>query len=165
MSVEFVRELFDDLGRRLSRRASKHIEAVCSSLGLPVATWFRWWLECRPASATYDNIVMSPKTDSAFGEWLKGERMYAPKRVALQMDALKMKLKDAVLTPGEELKRPIRGVGPLVQFTLGRYLDCPLDVEWLRRPAADELAAKPWLEDALSRYREFLPETENSGKQ
>ena len=132
-------------------------------MGLPVATWFHWWLECRPASATYDNIVMSPKTDAAFGDWLKGEQMYAAKRVSLQAENLRMKLKDTVLTPGEELKRPIRGVGPLVQFTLGRYLDCPQDVEWLRQAAVDELTAKPWLRGVLSKYGEYLPEPENNG--
>jgi hypothetical protein len=155
-----VRKLFDAMGRKLSRKASRHIEDVCRERNLPVNTWFRWWLEERPVTDTYDNIVLSQKTDGDFDQWLAGERMYAPARVSAQLEELKLHLKDAVLPPGEALRRPIRGVGPLVHFTIGKYLEHSPDVEWIRDEAVDELSAKPWLSGVLARYREFLPEPE-----
>ena len=157
-NAPLVKKLFDTMGRRLSRTASRHIEDVCRGRGLPLNTWLRWWLETRPTSSTYDNIICSPNTDGEFDQWLAGERMYAPGRVTSQLEELKLFLKDAVLPPQEALRRPIRGVGPLVHFTIGRYLGNPPDVEWLREGAVDELSAKPWLAGVLAKYREFLPE-------
>lgn len=153
-----VSKLFFDMGRRLSRKARRHIEEVCERQDVPLNTWYRWWLETRPTYATYDNIVCSGISDGTFDRWLKGEREYAVRRMAAQLDSLSLHLKDAVLSPDEELSRPIRGVGPLVQFTIGRYLDHPQAVEWLREAATDEVSAKPWLAGVLSKYTDFLPE-------
>lgn len=153
-----VARLFLDMGRRMSRRARNHVNELCGAMGLPTNTWYRWWLETRPTGDCYDNIVTSPKTDSEFSAWVEGERMYALKRVEAQAEEFKIALRDSVLPPNETLRRPIRGVGPLVQFTLGRYLGCPPDVAWLEEAAVDELSAKPWLAGVLRKYSGFLPE-------
>lgn len=160
MSDVLVGRLFFEMGRRMSVTARRHVSDLCLSMELPPNTWYRWWLETRMSSSPWDNVVLSPKTDAAFAEWVRGERMYSVKRVKSQIDELKITLSDSILTPGETLRREIRGVGPLVHFTLGRYLDCPQDVEWLRESAADELSAKPWLASVLEKYKEFLPTVE-----
>ena len=160
MGIPLVKRLFDSMDRKLSRKASRHIEDVCRERSLPVNTWYRWWLETRPTSSTYDNIVTSPKTDADFDEWLAGERMYSVTRISGQLETLKLTLKDSVVPRGEALRRTIHGVSPLVQFVSGRYLGHPPDVEWLREAAVDELSAKPWLGDVLAKFKEFLPEPE-----
>ena len=157
-SEPLVARLFQDMGRRMSRKARNHVNDLCEGMNLPPNTWYRWWLETRPTGDCYDNIVTSPKTDAEFSSWVEGERMYAARRVAAQAEALKIALRDGFLNPDEELRRPIRGVGPLVHFTLGRYLGCPPDVAWLEERAVDELSAKPWLAAVLMKYSEFLPE-------
>ena len=157
-SQPLVKKLFDTMGRKLTRKSSRHIEEVCRERGLPINAWLRWWLETRPTFSTYDNIICSAETDGEFDQWLAGERTYAVSRISSQLEELKLNLKDSVLPPEEALRRPIRGVGPLVQFTIGRYLGNPPDVEWLHEAASDELSAKPWLANVLAKYREFLPE-------
>lgn len=151
------RDILVAAGVRFSRKAVAHIEKLCGDERLKPRTWFRWWLETR-ASVGYDNIVMSPKTDAAFREWLSGEKRYALERAERQVEAFRRSLKDSAVPVETALGRRIRGVGPLVHFTLGRYLDCPQSVEWLRDAAVEQAADKPWEAGVLEKYKQYLPE-------
>ena len=135
-----------------------HIRELTSREGLTPATWFRWWIEYHGPIKPYRNVACSPKTDASFLEWVAGEKSVAKNLAEIEISNFKQYLEDAVVSSEIALSRPIPGVKPLVQYTLGRYLYCPQAVEWLEDAARDEILCKPWMREVLRKFKEYLPE-------
>ena len=135
-----------------------HIRELTKKERLTPSTWYRWWMESHGSVKPYRNVACSPKTDQKFLEWVAGEKAVAKNLTEIEISNFKQYMEDAVVSSETVLSRPIPGVRPLVQYTLGRYLNCPQAVEWLKESAVDELLCKPWMKDILRKFKDYLPE-------
>lgn len=142
----------------LTKESLTHIDELCKSRGLERLSYFRWWLETNCRAPMYRNVIMSPKTDRAFLTWVDGQRAEAAFVVKMQLEELKVTIGTSYVSPEKLFSRSIRGVDPLVHFTLGGYLGYPESVKWIEAEALDELVSKPWIAEQLVKFKDNLPE-------
>lgn len=159
LSDTITGKLLGDAARKLTPESFTHVERLCASRGLVPVSYLRWWLEANGKAPMYRNIVMSPKTDSRFLEWVDSQRTMAATDVKLQIDELGVRVKTSFVSPEKLFSRGIRGISPLVHFTMARYLGYPRSVEWLLEEAVEEARAKPWIAEQLVKFNKS-PESE-----
>jgi len=161
---ELAGKLLGDAARPLTPESLSHIKQLCDSRGVGNESYARWWLETNGRARMFRNIVMSTKTDSSFLEWVDSQRLMSPVMIKLQLDELQVAVKTSYLPPEKLFSRRVRGVSPLVQYTMARYLGYPNSVEWLQQEASEEASAKPWLAEQLTKFKEPPEQKENADK-